>query len=392
MRFEEFLLHAGWLNREEFAKVVWPAVIGFGCKCDANHLLKPRLNTQFDPKTSLLSDLEGMRPRPFGEVLEKQHPDIHREILNRSKLESLKDVLDAYYRWHAYEIQPISSYRQCPGFGGRLYRQEYEKRLVARWLADGETFGSHQIVRNGDYVFIPEGSSGLFAGIAIVAYRKNIHLLTSNGALIREVHENAFLQSRLKGLTVLGGDTEIDSNNLSTGSRGFLSGLESFERAVEDPGATVIVSPVSGLLPAVGPFAPTAESERARFELLDYVLDDRSNLREIAFIADWTKHSNTKRDDYGFPIMNPESRWRNAIERNRSRLSFITCPPAELRRSLEQSYVPVADRALFGVESTLATREYSQAARDFDALSRGGRFESRFVEALGVMKFVRNNV
>lgn len=189
MRFDEFLFHAGWLTYEEFTKVSTQAVRGSKCSFSPTHFLRPTLKTSFDPKSSSLDDLSGIRPRPFGEVLEKQFSDILKDVLSRSGEKDLSGLLNVYYKWHAYQVEPVSSFRQCSEFGRRLYSQDMEKRTVARCLADGAFFSQKSIVRDGDYVYIPEGSSGLFAGIAIIAYRNNIHILTSSGALIREIFE-----------------------------------------------------------------------------------------------------------------------------------------------------------------------------------------------------------
>ncbi len=274
------------------------------------------------------TSLDQLRPIPVGDALRefRSLPD----ILGRACVASFDQLIQLWWDWHLENLEPISEYSLASRFGDRLYQNQHEKQLVARYLAASGTALGVALVRDEDVVIIPEGSGGLYVGLALAAYKRGITIITSNGSLAREYYENVSFRKRLRAMRFVGGEIDADL-------RGTI-GPDAQEQLVKfvgtgEPTATVVVSTVNGFLPDEGPYAPNAQAATNRYNLLDAAL--HANAREIIFVADYTKHYENKRKEYGLPIFN-EGKWRDMIEAHVANVTIVTAPPPAICRYIQK--------------------------------------------------------
>jgi hypothetical protein len=326
-----------------------------------------------------------------------ENTEILQKVLQRSGAASVADLVTRWQQWHVREIQPISDYSLTTHFGRRLYVRDNEKRLCGRFIADAEAYGRETIVHDADHVIVPEGTSAFYVGLAIASRRRNILFITSNGALVREFNENPALAAAASNIAVIGGELDPNIDNGGAASRGFLGKdtEEYFSRAIEfKPGVTVVICSVNGLLPHLGPFAPsTPKAGSTRYALLKKAF--HQNVRQVVFVADYSKLLDSRRRDYGDPIFSNPKEWHSIVADNRTRISFVVAGPPELQQVPAVAEKAPADRPTRGLDGPLSTplcKEYLRTAKELDELSRGSGFASRFFEVGGhVNEVVRSS-
>lgn len=365
MDFPTFLLRSQYITREEFSQIALGVLKATDGKWQ-NGFLQPSLaSVQPD-------EFDRVRPFPFGDVLENT-TDVLQNVLGRAGLATLDDVVGYWQQWHVDFIQPLSDYALSPStprpFGKLLYDQGREKRNCGMEFA-------RAIIHDRDHVVIPEGTSSFWVGLAVLALRQDVRIITSNGALVRELLENPKLRQRANSVNVIGGELDVEIGG--TG-RGFVGQdtQTAYEHAVtNEPGATVVVSSVSGLLPECGPYAPCPVTSFTRHALLRQALD--SGVRCVGFVADHTKLRDRALSSYGEPIFVDRDGWQSVLARRLNRIAFVVAPTEEFLRSDEAAVRP-KDRTIRGNGFTQPTVDYLQSAARFDQLWPNG--EGRFYEA-----------
>ena len=200
---------------------------------------------------------------------------------------------------------------------------------MAQFVAAGRLFNHHTIVRNDEIVVIPEGTSGLYVGLALAAYRKRLQIYTSNAALIREYQDNPCLARRLKALHVLGGTADPDAIQ-----HGGLSGTDcqlQYEQVVQKkPPATIIIMTVSSL---TADYGPCVDGQTAAIKAAVIVGGLAQNVREVVFVCDYSKHISEKGATAAIPLF-AEDRWRMLVEKHPHQIRIVTAPPPALRAIL----------------------------------------------------------
>ncbi len=365
MDFPCFLLRKHWLSKDDYGRIATGVVKASKGNWEEGFL---------SPALSQIPDdsIEMLRPYPFGDVLSRS-TDILENVLNRSGYTSFDAVVDCWQQWHVDNVEPISDFGLSPTsprpFGKRLYDNYREKRNCGIAVA-------YSMIHDRDHVVIPEGTSAFWVGLAVLGKKPGIKIITSNGALVRELHENPKLRERASSVNVIGG--ELDVSVGGTG-RGFVGDAtqEAFENAVKrEPGATVVVSSVNGLLADFGPYAPCPITSFTRHALLRQALD--SNVRCVAFVADHTKMRPSFSDKYGDPIFTDRTGWQNVFTTYRDRIAFVVAPPEEIANSDVANIRPM-ERAIHGHGFSPPSLEYLRTAAIFDGAYHDS--ESHFWEA-----------
>ncbi len=368
MDFSSFLVRQHWLTREEWGTLAWRSLKSKESHVSADGYLEPSLR-EVDPE-----DFDRLRPFPFGDVLQKA-PEILANALRRSDSSTFEELVDRWQQWHVDFVQPISDYclspNNPPPFGKRLYDNAADKRRCGEWVAEN-------LVHDADHVIIPEGSSTFWVGLALLAKRSNLRVITSSGALTRELHENPKLRQRANSVSVIGGEMDVE---VGGSGRGFVGEAtqSGFERAIRrEPGATVVVSSVNGLVPESGPFAPCPVTSFTRHALLMDALE--SNVRTVVFVADHDKMHASTGKGYGDPIFSEKRQWKSILEEHHDRLAFVVCPPPEIRNDPEVMSIRPCKRIVLGKNYPKSVENYLTAAARFDELCSVGGLDSRFFE------------
>lgn len=328
MDFPTFLFGKRWLDSHSYQRLL-------GAQYDS--IFNAFRDASSSKSIDDLDDVSEIHKRLAGQILE-QLP-VFSTVLQKSGANNLQDLLELYWKWHLEHQEPVSDYSLLSRFGKRLYVHQLEKRMVGQFVAAQDLGNGVAIVRDNDSVVIPEGSSSLYAGLAIGAFRSGIQLVSSNTALVREYHENPSFNRALSGLTVIGGDADLQ-NCGAVGGEYTLA----VTRAIEvNPGATVVVCSAEGFLADDGPYAPDYKSASNRFEILDAAV--KKGVRELVFILDFSKMLPASRPKYGIPICNGRP-WYDELRRFSGSLSIVTCPPEPARVHFDTTYTGrvVSDR------------------------------------------------
>ncbi len=378
MDFASYLVRQHWLVQREFLKLAWYALSADGRDTTHDGYLEPSLR-EIDS-----NEIDRVRPYPFGDVL-KNHNEFLANVLKRSGLSSFDAIVDSWHAWHVENIQPISDFCLSPEdprpFGKRLFDNATEKRLCGEVVAD-------LLVQDADHVIIPEGTSAYWVGLAVLARRSNLQIITSNGALVRELHENPQLRSRAAAVHVIGGNMDVDVGG--TG-RGFVGGATeaAFQHVISNtPGATVVISSVNGLTPEKGPFAPCPITGFTRRELLMHALGSK-RVRTVVLVADHSKVRPVVPNvrAYGNPIFADAGQWRDILHEYHDRLAVVVAPPSEVRRDATLMAVRPSTRNALGNAYSPPVVDYLSAAARFDEQCSTGGLDSRFYEAADTPKW-----
>ena len=369
MNFQSFLLRQHWLLKDEYLVLGWKSQKGLEGITNKGGYLEPSLYELS------VEDFMKIRPIPFGDILQNNH-EILTEVLKRSDSECFEELVDRWHQWHVEFAQPISDFGLSPAdphpFGKRLYQNSEEKRLCAETVAT-------TIVHNSDHIVLPEGTSTFWVGLSSLARQENLRLISSNGALIRELLENPVLRKRANSVSVIGGnlDTEVGGTG-----RGFVgeSTQAAYQEAIQrKPGATVVVSSANGLLADIGPFAPCPITGFTRHAVLMHALD--SNVRTLVFVSDHSKMMTSRRNEYGDPIFSDKANWQSIIGQHRERIRVVTTPPAEILENSEVLKIRPKDRVIRGNGYSQPTIEYLTTAAAFDELLSVNDGTTNYIEA-----------
>ncbi|WP_417385527.1 hypothetical protein [Gimesia sp.] len=380
MQFGNFLLQRQKITWEEYQKLI---------ARQHGHIVRDQ---KFNDFLEVSYDLSNRRLNPFGEVL--RHSKIGQTVADRH-LQTIDEFIttsvEEWWKWHLDSLEPLGIYSTASRYGAQLYVRDFEKKCVGELVANTKVRSNHtaSIVRNGDNVVIPDGSSSAYAGLAIAAFRENVRITTSNDILIREMRDNPCVARAFhRGFTVIGGEADFDASSRCAQHGGCfeVDAQKQFECAISNnPKATVVVISVNGLLPDDGPFSKDGDTYGVKKQIIDSAIE--ANVREIVFVADYTKHQQNNREQYGIPIYATPRDWRSTVENNYERISIVTAPPPEIRNHMNSISGSIQDRDLRALEiqelHKQSIREYDQAAKAFDSLLRNSPFEdSRFHEAI----------
>ncbi len=372
MDFGTFLVRQHWLKIPEFAALTSASLRAAEGRKSPDGYLEPSLREVLES-----SERGRLRPYPLGDVL-RNNAGILSEALNRSGAKDFEDLVAMWQQWHVDEVEPISDFCLSPrqrSFGERLYNCEAEKRSCAEYVA--RTF-----IHAADHVVIPEGTSTFWCGLGALRHWSNLCIITSNGALVRELHENPRLRRRVTSVNVVGGQMDLDPDKGGAASRGFVgeAARQGFDQAiVEQPGATVVLSSVNGLLSDSGPYAPCPVSGFTRHSLLMKAFD--SNVRKVVFVADYTKMRPKDEASYGDAIFSDKKQWRSIVDNYRGRLAIVVAPPPEVRSDPALMATRPADRVIRGKGYSQPLVEYLTVAAELDRLCSGKSLERGFYEA-----------
>jgi hypothetical protein len=330
MDLGRYLYFTQRLTRREYDEVsedqrIW----GF---CPPEDLVGEGFHAKHLHKTT---DLTKIRELPFEAVL-RQSEAICRNVVDRAG-KSLDDLIDECYEWHRQNLEPICTYPPGAKFGRGLYAQQEEKKLVAQYLVAAKALDGSTILGDDEVVIIFEGSSGLYVGLALAKSGRNISVITTNDALVREYRDNPAIARRLRSLCVVGGLADYDPE-LRRCEHGAVY-EQVCEKQLEEalsrrPPATVLVVTVSGLLPEAGPFVagPTGAIKRAIIKRALYQKPE-DRVKKVVFVADYTKHIDRAHGTFGGQIFSSQE-WLDLVKEHQDRLHVVTAPPPALRAAL----------------------------------------------------------
>ncbi|MDY0168825.1 MAG: hypothetical protein RBS80_19930 [Thermoguttaceae bacterium] len=366
MELHDWLLRSRFISRSEYADILNAEFKGTwsGAEFDTNGFVRIAQADQLDVAVA--------RKHPIGAVLDRALPLLAKQVYARAGVSDLSELVFMWQQWHVTNLEPIVNHPTSCRFGANLHVNRLEKKLAAWFITNAKVRGN-SIIKNADVVVIPEGSSAFYAGLAIAAYRTHVSLITSNGALYCEYLANPALARSFSDFHVIGGLADLDRDRRLPENGGMfgLQSEETYKRAIQDrPQATVIVMPVTGLLPEEGPFALAEETGALKLSIIRDGLD--SGVRELVFVADYSKHleSELRSDRYGKPIMRPRA-WRELLEQEQGRISLTTAPPAQLREIMKHAALvhPAARKSLdilqTGVEWSAEVAAYNRSAWKF---------------------------
>jgi len=312
--------------------------------------------------------LDDVYRTPFGDVLVNEQKIFERMRAAEPNVD-VDSLLKEWRTWHVQNLEPICTYSLTTKIGKEMYHRRIEKKLVARHVAS--TFIGH-----GDTVCIPEGSSATYVGLAIGLLFQKVTIVTSNEPLLREYRENPQFAPSFREMHAIGGHVD------DVIAHGGVSGpkcQEQFETAIQkDPGTTVVIMPVSGLLPDSGPYGLDDATCRLKEKLIRAGLE--ANIRALIFVTDYTKHIPSRKSTYGRPLFNRPGEWAQLLRDHQNRIRIVTAPPPELRRqtTLQPLLRPVSS-AQFVLPKE--EREYDEIAQSFARSTRKGQtYECSFIE------------
>lgn len=369
MDFGRYLVHTRRLTKDEYFTVVREQVERSFAHTRSEHAADGSRQYVLDHLFAM-TQFDLIREHAFGDVLMTM--PLGSDVERRAG-KSFVQLVQEWQAWHRDYLEPISIYSMASKFGSLLYTQQYEKKIVAQYVVSAPVRGGRPIIGDDDIVLILEGTSGSYVGLAIAAFRNNVTVHTSNNALIREYRDNPAVAQRLLALHTVGGLADFDQTERRS-EHGGVSGLnahDQFEKAMTvKPPATVVVMTVSGLLPDDGPYVsgPCRGLKRSIIEL-----SLQGTVRELIFVADYTKHGRRKPPSYGM-VMFHRDEWKKLVETYRSKISIVTTPPPALRARLhEEQFQDVQHRELLEHAFPDVDREYARVAKDLCAVTGGTR-------------------
>jgi len=365
MQFEYYLLMTKRLTKSDYDILVNAQARIMDIKTIRSEFIDSNLPTGYD-----FADIGQI---PAGEILRK--PDWMKRVQQRTKRD-VRGLIKEWFEWHRRKMEPICTYTLEERFGKQLYQEQVEKKLVGLHVAD--------MVADGENVVIPEGSSAFYVGLALGAKKKNISIITSDGALMREYLDNPALAARFRNFLVIGGDEHV----IHGGVFGRSANAQYIEAIGGDPGATVVVMPVNGLLAKEGPYAWDGDARSLKESIL---AASSGRVLKIVFIADYSKHlrSKAQQGEYRAP-MYTQAAWHKLVNDNRGIISIVTTPPPRLRNAILQCQrFDIRRRAPSDMKPYLPPDEdftweetyYHREAKELEELTRSGT-QSMFFEAL----------
>jgi hypothetical protein len=286
------------------------------------HSAQSRGDSLFTTNEFELMESAVSRQQPLGEIIRRK--PWFAESCSRPPARDFDGLLTDWWTWHLDRLEPISDYSLTGSFGRRLFENQLEKQLVAKFLVSEPVCQGRCPILDDDVVVLPEGTSAFYIGLAVAAHRSRATIVTSNGGLVREYHENPVLRTKLKGLEVIRGHAESETRGIAANAKDW----RSIVGDDHDPTATVVISTVEGLLPEEGPFAPSPTAANARAKLVEAALSE--NVRHVIFVADYSKQLNSKRPKYGHLLFQNRARWKQILNSEPGRVLIVTSPPPRL--------------------------------------------------------------
>ncbi len=326
-----------------------------------------------------IDDLERIRTLPIGELL-KSDPQLHDLVCRRAEA-SFDEIVEGYWLWGRRRMEPLARYSIASHFGRSLYENQEEKKLVANFLVSAKVRNGRSIIKDGDSVVLPEGSSAFYCGLAISEHLRNVTVVTSNDVLLREFRDNPLVARGLRRLIMVGGVAEYDDSLQRSEYGGFYGEAchDIYHRCIyENPGATILVVPCTSICPSEGPTSHDSNSATTKLSLIRDAVS--SGVREVVLIADHTKH----RQGAGIEI--DSAGWEKFISDNRGKVSLVSCPPPDMRRWMvtNPSARDVSSRIVRGnADPSVNTKqnlEYDRSAKEFADIL-GDQVAARFHEA-----------
>jgi len=309
---------------------------------------------------------------PVGEVIDAM--PMASEIYRRASVSDLSGLVAKWHQWHVDNLESMVNYPTGSSFARRLLEQQrVEKKRVA-WFLTSVPIRGHTIISDTEKVVILDGSSGYFVGLGIAAWKKRVCIITSNGPLFCEYLCNPAFANALGGFYLIGGRADH-----TTGGSFEDHAYHAYETAIQDkPEATVVIIPVRGILPDVGPYGMEDQTRMLKKVIIDLSVGKqaRRKVRQLVFIADYSKHRKSDCDKYGLPILDGRSEWRELLETNHDRISLVTAPPPGMETLFECAppIHPAMRTTISSLKSDAAPSslqiEYNQVAREF-----GERFQ-----------------
>lgn len=333
MHYGLWLFQRGYISHEDFRKVLrkqWEDACPDKAQ-DHGYLTSPLPSVILDPIR--------YRMLPFGSVLDDMST-IADAVYSRSK-KNARGLFEEYCEWHAHNLEPISDYTLECKFANQLYVQQLEKKLIATFLVKEKVRNQHSLIVDGDIVVLLEGSTSFYTGLAATWHLpvdhgdndKGVDIVTSNGGLVREFYENPVVRRRLKSLRFVGGDPDYNH-------RGFIGpdAQNEYTQAIKyKPGATVVVSSVTGLIPEHGPMGPSGKANMTRLHVLEIARE--AAVRAIIFVADWTKLLGSLSSRYGEYIYTRQG-LNKLVDGDGSQVYVVTCPPPKSCQDAPAALLP----------------------------------------------------
>lgn len=386
MEFERFLLYTGRITAVELKEVLEEQFrrCFYGLKYNAERFFSGYMDEN--------GDLASYRQIPFGDVLENM--PLFENVKKRNGSD-MKSLISEWKDWNRRLMEPVASYSTQSKYGKSLYERQVEKKLVAKYIVQ-----SGMVAPCGEKIVLPEGSSAFYVGMALAAHSSGSQLVTSNGPFIREYRDNPSIAKSFNSVTTVGGEIDYDHNK-ELSDHGGVYGMECQriygEAIKQDPGATIVVMPVTGILPGLGPYSADGASQGEKKSILEQSF--AADVRLVIFVADFTKHREDAVRDYGVPIFRQRS-WERLVQDNTDRIKLVTCPPPKLRLALanSKSYIEPRDRdykELPNISYDELTREdavYLRVTKEFDEMLRRDRGEPMFHEVLSASSSPSNAV
>jgi len=386
MDFGRYLLFKGLLTGDEYARLLSLQYLR-GIKIVKDTLLEK------------IDDLPAIRTIPFGEVLRKSA--FADTVFNRARnsldnLKSLDDLkllnvlIDGWFEWHRGRLEPICSYSTGCKYGREIYVRQEEKKYVAQFLVAQVLPNGATIIQHNDRIIITEGTSGLYAGLAVAEAAYNAEVVTSDDGLIREYRDNPAVACRFRRFGIVGGEADYDVR-LGRSEHHGVSGpmcTELKQVLTMPPPATVVIVTVGFLSAQAGPFTH-GPSASLKHEIIKEAL--QIGVREIVFVADYTKHIHHADQTQGNKIFRDDE-WQSIVANNHKRIQIVTSPPPALRNLLlsgqgrdVRSRKRLADFSTPPIPFTDEDYAYNTVACELQDLVGGemvrNKFQSRFNEA-----------
>ena len=211
--------------------------------------------------------------------------------------------------------------------------------LLVAWFLTNVPVRGRPLIWDTDKVVIPDGSSAFYVGVGVAAWRKCVCVIGSNGPLSCEYLTNPAFSDALDHFYLIGGKADRCEpraeragafKRSENGGTFDLPAHKAYEEAIlADPAATVVVMPVSGILPEEGPYGLEDQTRRLKEVIIKSGL--RHGIRQLVFIADYTKHRRADKNKYGLPVLNTPAEWDALLQDHHARISLVTVPPPDMR-------------------------------------------------------------
>ena len=393
MALHDWLLSERLATHQQYAQIVRQIFDNSrgSLRTDRTHLLVSPYREPVLRPTELRRD-------PVGEVIDSLKP-LAQDVYRNAGVANLQELVAKWQRWHVDNLEPIVAYPTGTEFASRLYEEHaVEKKLVA-WFLTNVPVRGEPLIRDTDNVVIPDGSSGFYVGLAIAAWKNRVCLISSNGPLFCEYLCNPAFSNALEDFYLIGGKADHRAPHDAPAGPAYKAcqngGMfdepahQAYEKGImKNPQATVVVMPVSGILPEEGPYGLEDQTRQLNRSIIDSSVKQR--VRQLVFIADHSKHREDDRSKYGLPIMNTPGDWHAFLDEHHDRISLVTASPPAMRDLLHgadpihPAERPTIQMLKSGADALATLCDYNRVACEFGKLFQdaSGRPNFHEVESL----------